>query len=38
MKEAKDQIAHKDEFDVIIVNDDFDTALAELESVLNNLT
>ena len=37
MKEAKSQMAHKDEFDVIIVNDEFDRALAELESILDTL-
>ena len=37
MQDAEDQISHKDEFDVIIVNDDFNRALDELESVLDRL-
>lgn len=38
MKDAADQIGHKDEFDVIIVNDNFEAALTELENVLDRLT
>ncbi len=37
MNEAKNEMSHKDEFDVIITNDDFDRALLKLESVLNSL-
>ncbi len=37
MKEAMNEMSHKDEFDIIIVNDHFDTALAELDSVLNSV-
>ena len=37
MEEAAKEMSHKDEFDVIIVNDEFDTALAELQMVLDNL-
>ncbi len=38
MEDAADQIGHKDEFDVIIVNDHFETALTALENVLDQLT
>ena len=34
MRSAMDVISHKDEFDHVIVNDDFDVALHELESIL----
>ena len=37
MKDAKNEMSHKDEFDIIIINDHFDTALAELGSVLDGL-
>ena len=37
MQDAENQISHKDEFDVIIVNDDFHRALDELETVLDRL-
>lgn len=37
MKDAENEMSHKDEFNVIIVNDDFDRALAELETVLDGL-
>ncbi len=37
MKEAKNEMSHRDEFDTIIVNTHFERALAELESVLNRL-
>jgi guanylate kinase len=37
MQEAANEISHKDEFDVIIVNDDFDNALAQLGQVLDDL-
>ncbi len=35
MRGAKDELAHQDEYDHIIVNDDFDAALAELGSLLD---
>jgi guanylate kinase len=35
MQGAKEELAHQHEYDHIIVNDDFDTALAELEKLLN---
>ena len=35
MQGAKDELAHQDEYDHIIVNDDFDTALAELGKLLD---
>ncbi len=38
MKDAADQISHKNEFDVIIVNENFETALTELADVLDQLT
>ena len=38
MREAENQIDHKDEFDVIIVNDDFQRALDQLEAVLDRLS
>ncbi len=37
MEDAADQIDHKDEFDVIIVNDHFEAALMELSNVLDQL-
>ena len=37
MQAANNEMSHKDEFDAIIINDHFDRALAELESVLNGL-
>ena len=37
MRAARDELAHHDEFDYLIVNDDFDIALAELRSVLTAL-
>lgn len=37
MKDAKNEMSHKDEFDIIIINDHFDTALAELGAVLDSL-
>jgi len=37
MKKAASEISHKDEFDVIIVNDDFDSALNELNELINSL-
>ena len=37
MRDAQNEMSHKDEFDVIIVNDDFDTALDELERELDSL-
>lgn len=35
MQGAKDELAHQDEYDHIIVNDDFDTALAQLGQLLD---
>lgn len=37
MRDAKNEISHKDEFDSIIINDDFDQALLELETILDSL-
>ena len=37
MRQARGEISHKDEFDVVIVNDSFDHALKELETELFNL-
>ncbi len=37
MREAQNEMSHKDEFDIIIVNDHFDRTFAELEAVLNAL-
>ena len=37
MKEASNEMSHKDEFDAIIINNHFDSALAELESVVNGI-
>jgi guanylate kinase len=34
MSDAVDEISHYHEFDYIIVNDDFDAALAELDAVV----
>jgi len=34
MQEAKSEISHHDEFEYIIVNDDFDTAKAELMTII----
>lgn len=36
MDNARDEISHCDEFDHVIVNDDFDTALHELRSVVSH--
>jgi guanylate kinase len=35
MRGAKDELAHKDEYEHIIINDDFNTALAELNKLLD---
>lgn len=35
MNEAKSEISHYDEFDFVIVNDDFETALAEFDSIVS---
>ena len=35
MHEADNQMSHKDEFDVIIINDDFERALAQLGALLD---
>jgi guanylate kinase len=37
MQEAATEMSHRDEFDVIIINDDFDNALAQLGQVLDDL-
>ncbi len=37
MRQARDEISHKDEFDTVIVNDNFEHALKELETELFNL-
>ena len=37
MEDAADQISHKDEFDIIIVNDNFENALTELGDILGQL-
>ncbi len=34
LHEAREELAHFDEFDYLVVNDDFDTALAELQSIV----
>ena len=35
LKRAQDELADKTEFDAVIVNDDLETALAELENKMN---
>ena len=35
MQAAVDEMRHHDEFDYVVVNDDFDLALADLEAILN---
>ncbi len=37
MQEARNEISHREEFDLIIVNDDFDEALAQLNATLDKL-
>ena len=34
MQSARSELSHQDEYDHIIVNDDFDTALAELNKLM----
>jgi guanylate kinase len=34
MRDAEAEISHYDEFDYVVINDDFDTALAELRAVV----
>ena len=34
MRDAQSESAHYDEFDYVVVNDDFDTALAELQAIV----
>jgi len=34
MREARDEIAHHGEFDYLVVNDQFETALSELRTVV----
>ena len=36
MKDARAEISHCDEFDFMIVNDDFDLALTDLQSIIRN--
>jgi guanylate kinase len=36
MLEARDEIAHSSEFDYLIINDDFDKALADLQSIIRH--
>jgi guanylate kinase len=36
MKEARTEISHWDEFDFLIINDDFDEALADLQSIVRH--
>lgn len=35
MREAVDQISHYDEFDYLVLNDDFDTALADVQTIIH---
>ncbi len=37
MRDAQSEISHWDEFDYLLVNDDFDTALADLRAILRSL-
>jgi len=37
MKDAKNEIGHRDEYDFIITNNDFDEAIRELRHILDNL-
>ena len=37
MRDAKNEMDHKDEYDRVIVNDDFDDALVELQQILKEL-
>ena len=34
MRDAESEMSHQDEFDLKVINDDFDTALAELEAII----
>jgi guanylate kinase len=36
MRDARDEISHWDEFDHVVVNDDFDTALMELRAIIDD--
>jgi guanylate kinase len=36
MREARSEISHWAEFDCIVVNEDFDTALKELKSIIDS--
>jgi len=36
MNEARAEISHWDEFDFVIINDDFDSALADLQSIVRH--
>jgi guanylate kinase len=37
MRAARDEMSHWDEADYLIINDDFDTALEELQAVVGSL-
>ncbi len=37
MQEARNEISHREEFDLVIINDDFDEALAQLNATLDTL-
>ena len=37
MREAANEMSHKDEFDIVIVNDEFENTADELESILDTL-
>ncbi len=36
MRDAETEMSHYDEFDYVVVNDDFDTAVADLQAVINS--
>jgi guanylate kinase len=36
MRDARSELSHFDEFDYLIVNDDFDTALSDLQAILRS--
>ena len=36
MRDARSEISHWDEFDHVVVNDDFDTALDELRGIISD--
>ena len=37
MRDAKNEMSHRDEYDSVIINDDFDMALAELKAILQGI-